>query len=379
MNHDRFIPELLMQSLSEVRREVRRVRALLDTSSPDDLLERVTEYLWTQFDLDASAVPAAAIRGSRAELRVAERCVLYDEALDADPITKLFVLAHELGHLILHPRVQHRVARTDPVLGSAYLTEGAGAIARYSRKMREEAEANAFATEFLCPSDAVFASWRARPERGAQEVAAELELPVYLVRTQLAEALYLHAVGEDGGEPDRVLLERIPDAVQQAASACAGVPVLLSAGPGTGKTATLIERIGYILKDGENRSDQILVLTFSDDAAREIRTRVVDRLGHDVAREIEISTFHGFGLQFLRLHGQFAGVSPDALVIDESVQRERVFELLGTVGCEQILNPGPSRRDGRRCRQPHQLSEGSWNHSARLCRCDRRLGAGTWS
>ncbi|MEK7080132.1 MAG: ATP-dependent helicase [Patescibacteria group bacterium] len=76
-------------------------------------------------------------------------------------------------------------------------------------------------------------------------------------------------------------------------------PVLVVAGPGTGKTHILTLRIANILKQTQAQPSNILVLTFTESAARTVRERLATLVGDAVAREIFISTFHGFAEQLL--------------------------------------------------------------------------------
>lgn len=85
---------------------------------------------------------------------------------------------------------------------------------------------------------------------------------------------------------------------QRRAVAARDGHVLVVAGPGTGKTFTIVRRIGYLV-DGGVPPDRILALTFSNRAAREMRERVRAFLGN-LAAGMFIGTFHLFGLRFLR-------------------------------------------------------------------------------
>lgn len=71
-------------------------------------------------------------------------------------------------------------------------------------------------------------------------------------------------------------------------------PVLVVAGPGTGKTHILTLRIANILLKTQANPTNILVLTFTDSAARTVRKRLASLVGEPVAREVFVSTFHGF-------------------------------------------------------------------------------------
>ena len=71
-------------------------------------------------------------------------------------------------------------------------------------------------------------------------------------------------------------------------------PVVVLAGPGTGKTHILTLRIANILRTTQARPDAILALTFTDSAARTMRRRLAMLVGEETARKVTISTFHGF-------------------------------------------------------------------------------------
>ena len=71
-------------------------------------------------------------------------------------------------------------------------------------------------------------------------------------------------------------------------------PVMVLAGPGTGKTHILTLRIANILRETQARPDAILALTFTDSAARTMRRRLAGLIGEETARRVTITTFHGF-------------------------------------------------------------------------------------
>jgi superfamily I DNA/RNA helicase len=88
---------------------------------------------------------------------------------------------------------------------------------------------------------------------------------------------------------------------QQAAVSCDARRILVTAGPGTGKTHTLVQRVGRLL---DSRSGSMTVITFTNKAVREVRERLRD---HPAAKErVRVDTFHGFCLDWLRREGRGA-------------------------------------------------------------------------
>ena len=87
-------------------------------------------------------------------------------------------------------------------------------------------------------------------------------------------------------------LDGLNDAQRKAVETVFG-PVLVLAGPGTGKTHLLTARIGHILQQTDAKAENILCLTFTNAAAVEMRDRLRGKIGSD-ANKAEITTFHGF-------------------------------------------------------------------------------------
>jgi ATP-dependent helicase/nuclease subunit A len=127
---------------------------------------------------------------------------------------------------------------------------------------------------------------------------------------------------------------RSPNPEQQAAIEAGGL-VFVSAGAGTGKTTVLVERFVRALERGVD-VDSILVITYTERAAGELRSRIRERLvglgRRDLARDLDaawISTIHGFCLRLLRAHPLVAGLDPRFRVLDDSqarVLRAEAFE-----------------------------------------------------
>ena len=106
-------------------------------------------------------------------------------------------------------------------------------------------------------------------------------------------------------------------------------PLLVIAGAGTGKTRLITQRIGWLVNQGKAQTDEILALTFTDKAAKEMQERV-DILMPYGYTDIWISTFHAFGDRLLRENALVAGLNPDFKVLARSEAavffREHLFE-----------------------------------------------------
>src|SRR5690348_13288052 len=131
--------------------------------------------------------------------------------------------------------------------------------------------------------------------------------------------------------PTGTLLDGL-DPDQRAAAAAAG-PLLIIAGPGSGKTRTLTYRIAHQIADRGLPADSFLAITFTRRAAQEMQDRLAALCSKG---EPAVTTFHGLGLRILREHHEAAGLSPRFKVADEATALQVATELAG------------SERDGRK-------------------------------
>lgn len=92
---------------------------------------------------------------------------------------------------------------------------------------------------------------------------------------------------------------------------------LILAGPGSGKTRTITERIAYLIAEQQVAPEQILVMTFSNKAARELKLRLSDRLKVG-CHGLWADTFHSIGARLLRTHGTAIGIPPNFSVCDQA-------------------------------------------------------------
>jgi DNA helicase-2/ATP-dependent DNA helicase PcrA len=162
-----------------------------------------------------------------------------------------FHLAHEFGHHWLDEAgavCAH--ADIDVLVSSEPEMSSVGNQDSYSPKERAEAQANLFAREFLLPRDKL----RARCADGipdADAIASELGVPVDLVMQQLADAFLLPP---EANNEASVRQEAPPDDSQRNAITAGDGPRQVRAGPGTGKTRTLIGRVVHLIDHGEDPS-----------------------------------------------------------------------------------------------------------------------------
>ncbi len=105
-------------------------------------------------------------------------------------------------------------------------------------------------------------------------------------------------------------------------------PVLVLAGAGTGKTRVLTVRIAHILATGRARPSEILAVTFTNKAAREMKHRVGEIVGGVVEGMPWLGTFHSIGVKILRRHAELVGLKPDFTILDVDDQIRLLKQLL---------------------------------------------------
>ena len=113
---------------------------------------------------------------------------------------------------------------------------------------------------------------------------------------------------------------------QHAAVTAPPGPALVIAGAGAGKTRTLIYRVAFLLEQGVP-ADRILLLTFTNKAAREMMRRVADLLGGDIS-SLWGGTFHSIGNRVLRRHSDLLGYTRDFTILDREDAKDLVAAAL---------------------------------------------------
>lgn len=132
------------------------------------------------------------------------------------------------------------------------------------------------------------------------------------------------------------------DPEQSRASRSTSPSILVMAGAGTGKTRTIIDRLDFIVRDLGEDPRSVVVATFTNKAATEIRERAGHLLGPDTAKRLRMGTFHSIGAGILRRHARAAGLDPSfAIIGEDDAQRllKDVVVMGGHVPAD--ADPGP--------------------------------------
>ncbi|MCZ6721440.1 MAG: UvrD-helicase domain-containing protein [Proteobacteria bacterium] len=128
------------------------------------------------------------------------------------------------------------------------------------------------------------------------------------------------------------------NAEQRVAVEALDGPVLVLAGAGTGKTRVLTTRLAHILKTGRAWPNQLLAVTFTNKAAREMIERV-ERL---LARSVDglwLGTFHSMGARILRRHAELVGLKPNFTIIDTDDQLRLLKQILAAANIDEKRCP----------------------------------------
>ncbi|WP_126153411.1 ATP-dependent helicase [Paracoccus haematequi] len=162
-------------------------------------------------------------------------------------------------------------------------------------------------------------------------------------------------------------LEGLNPAQRAAVEALEG-PVLLLAGAGTGKTRALTTRIAHLLMQGKARPGQILAVTFTNKAAREMKDRIARLLGETVEGMPWLGTFHSISVKILRRHAELIGngdlhLKPSFTILDTDDQIRLMKQLIQAENLDEKRWPARQLAgliDGwkNRCLTPANLPRG---------------------
>lgn len=122
------------------------------------------------------------------------------------------------------------------------------------------------------------------------------------------------------------LLEQLNDGQREAVTYCEG-PQLVIAGAGSGKTRVLTYKIAYLLQQGMNPWN-ILALTFTNKAAREMKERIGRLVGVERARYLQMGTFHSMFARILRAEADVLGFQSNFTIYDQSDSRSLVKNII---------------------------------------------------
>ncbi|MBU2961794.1 UvrD-helicase domain-containing protein [Citreicella sp. C3M06] len=112
-------------------------------------------------------------------------------------------------------------------------------------------------------------------------------------------------------------------------------PVLMLAGAGTGKTKALTARIVHLLMTGRARPNEILSVTFTNKAAREMKNRVGRMLGQQIEGMPWLGTFHSICVKLLRRHAELVGLKSNFTILDTDDQIRLLKQLISAAGIDE--------------------------------------------
>ncbi|KAH7578460.1 hypothetical protein JRO89_XS01G0384400 [Xanthoceras sorbifolium] len=153
-----------------------------------------------------------------------------------------------------------------------------------------------------------------------------------------AEETNTSRIIENGSMPDEYskYLQSLNDRQHEAACCEVSTPLMIVAGPGSGKTSTMVGRVLFLLNEGISPSN-ILAMTFTTAAASEMRDRIGSVAGKATAKEITISTFHSFSLQLCRSHAEKLQRTSEFLIYGHGQQRRAIIEAVRLLENEKSI------------------------------------------
>ncbi|WP_411890797.1 ATP-dependent helicase [Yoonia sp. SDW83-1] len=134
--------------------------------------------------------------------------------------------------------------------------------------------------------------------------------------------------------PAMPYLDGLNPAQREAVETLQG-PVLMLAGAGTGKTKALTSRIAHLLATGTARPHEILAVTFTNKAAREMKQRIGSHMGEAVEGMPWLGTFHSISAKLLRRHAELAGLKSNFTILDTDDQIRLMKQLIVAAGIDE--------------------------------------------
>ncbi len=273
---------------------------------------------------------AEELNGGRAFFDSQYRLIMHENV--GSSFEQAFLVAHELGHIELGDDTHDQyVQEIDPACAASdpSVTDR---IVDYNHRQRREIQMDLFAREFLLPRSVV-RKLHLEDSMSCSDIASKLGAPFEVVAQQMLDAMLLPIVKSKPQKTDIVSPLNIKqlDAVNHR-----GAAFLLQAGPGTGKTRTLVARVESLLKDGVDPKN-ILLLTFSNKAAAEMSERIAQRQP-ETAAALWMGTFHGFGLDLLRRFHDLCNLPAEFRLIDRSEAVELLEEKFLSLNLKHYRN-----------------------------------------
>ena len=114
---------------------------------------------------------------------------------------------------------------------------------------------------------------------------------------------------------------------QQSAVSLLGVPLLVLAGAGSGKTRVITYKVAYLIGECKIQPKNIVALTFTNKAAQEMRQRVIAHIGKKQVKGLNISTFHTFGWKIIKAEHKVLGFNKNITIFDRDDSLSLLQEL----------------------------------------------------
>ena len=134
-------------------------------------------------------------------------------------------------------------------------------------------------------------------------------------------------------------------------------PLLIIAGAGAGKTKTLTTKIAYLIEEGLAHPYNVLAITFTNKAAKEMKDRLYALIG-DLAKKVQVSTFHSFGLKLLRENYEKLGYESNFVIMDSDDSLTVVKKIVKELGYDpKIYNPRAIRNKISSCKNEMMTPE----------------------
>ena len=286
-------------------------------------------------ELELSWLPKGdpALKGARA-LFDGQTGVIFCEDVGSNA-DKAILVAHEIGHEQIHiDSASCSEADINPSQSIESAPVGLQRVEDYGARERRELQANVFAREVLFPR-ILAKNLYLQEGKTTSEITKITELPINLIRQQVLDSILLPEIPEVDPDESPNFIPKL-DKAQDTAAEHRNAPFQMQAGPGTGKTRTLIKRISSLIDEGI-QPQSILVLTFSNRAAGELSESLARDRGKDSAN-VWMGTFHAFGLDLIRRFYEHLGLPADPSLFDRSDAIEALEDILPTLPLTHYKN-----------------------------------------